>query len=80
MGIFLFWALTLGTTGKIVLGFTVMSVHWKIVKEHKIDQVVLREMRNERNLAILGIMLIFVGYLMEISFYGYLPFFSNLLI
>jgi hypothetical protein len=73
MEMFLFWGLTLGTAGKVLLGLTVISVHWKIVKEHKIDQIVLREMRHERNLALLGIILILAGYIIEISFYGYLP-------
>ncbi|MAF59500.1 MAG: hypothetical protein QF858_02740 [Candidatus Pacebacteria bacterium] len=68
----LFWGLTLGVLGKVLLGFTVLSVHWKIVKEHKIGKVVLREIRRERNLAILGILFIVVGYLLELSFYEYI--------
>lgn len=71
----LFWGLTLGVGGKIILAFTVISVHWKIVKEHKIDQKVLNEILRERNLAIFAIALIAVGYLFEIIFYGYIPFF-----
>ncbi|MBL7045546.1 MAG: hypothetical protein ISR99_00740 [Parcubacteria group bacterium] len=68
----LFWGLTLGVVGKVLLGFTVISVHLKIVKEHKIDRLVLKEMRKERNLAILGILFIVVGYVLELMFYGYL--------
>jgi hypothetical protein len=68
----LFWGLTTGMIGKVILGYTVISVHWKIVKEHKIDNAVLKEIRRERNLALFGIALILLGYLMEISFYGYL--------
>lgn len=69
----LFWGLTIGTAGKILLGVTVVSVHWKIVKEHKIDKLVLREMRKERNVALVGIALVVTGYIFEVLFYGYVP-------
>lgn len=67
----LFWGITLGVIGKIILGFTVIKVHWKIVKEHKVDGAVLREMRREKNLAIIGIISMVVGYILEAMFYGY---------
>jgi len=70
----LFWGLTIGTIGKVLLGITVISVHWKIVKEHKIDNKVLKEMRKERNVALLGIALVVTGYFFEIVFYGYTPY------
>jgi len=69
----LFWGLTLGVIGKVFLGITVMMVHWKIVKEHRIDRKVLREMRRERNIALLAIIFIIAGYILELAFYGYLP-------
>lgn len=67
----LFWGITLGTFGKIVLGITVVSVHWKIVKEHKIDGAVLKEIRKERNFAIFAILCILVGYMLEIAYYDF---------
>ena len=67
----LFWGLTLGVVGKVLLGITVIKVHSKIVKEHKIDGAVLSEMRSEKNLAILGIIFMVVGYILEALFYGY---------
>jgi len=67
----LFWGLTLGMVGKVFLGIAVISVHWRIVKEHKIDRVVLTEMRRERNLAFVGIALIVAGYAFELISYGY---------
>lgn len=70
----LFWGLTLGVVGKVLLGATVILVHLKIVKEQKIDQMVLREMRHERNLAFAAIILIVLGYIFEIMFYGFVPF------
>lgn len=68
----LFWGLTVGMIGKVLLGYTVISVHWKIVKEHKIDGAVLDEIRRERNIAIFGILLIVAGYLMEVSYFGFI--------
>ena len=72
----LFWGLTLGVTGKVLLGVTVMLVHWKIVKEHKIDTLVLREMRREWSFAFVAIILILIGYALELMFYGFIPFYE----
>ena len=62
----IFWAVTLDVLGKIILGVSVIGVHWKIVKEHRIDGAVLKEIRHERNLAIFGILLIVVAYILEL--------------
>ena len=69
----LFWGLTAGIAGEVLIGVAVMSVHWRIVKEHKIDRVVLREMRRERNLALICIALMVLGYILKVSHFGYLP-------
>ena len=58
----------------MLLGVTVISVHLKIVKEQKIDSMVLKEMRRERNLAFAAIGLIVLGYVLELMFYGLVPF------
>jgi hypothetical protein len=71
----LFWGLTFGVAGKVVLGIAVILVHGRIVHEHRIDTVVLKTMKRERNLALLGIFLMIVGYVMEIAFYGFTPIF-----
>lgn len=73
MDMLLFWGMTSGVVGKVLLGLTVMQVHWKIVKEHKIDNQVLSEMRRERNVALLAIIFILVGYIMELIALGYAP-------
>ena len=70
----LFAGLTLGMVGKVLLGYTVLSVHWKIVKEHRVDQAVLREIRKERNVAIIAILFIVIGYLFELTFFEFIPF------
>ena len=69
----LFWGLTLGLLGKIMLGFSVIMVHSKITSEKHIDGLVLMEMKRERNIALGGIIFMIVGYLLEIAFYGFIP-------
>ena len=68
----LFWGLTLSVAGKILLGVAVILVHNKVIHAHKIDRSVLREMRRERNVALLGVVLILVGYLMELTHHGFI--------
>lgn len=68
----LFWGLTIGLAGKVLLGVSVVMVHGKVAHEHRIDRAVIREMRRERNIALLAILLIFVGYLLELSAFGVL--------
>lgn len=67
----LFWGITAGVVGKVLLGITVIRVHSKIVSEHKIDKAVFKEMHKEKILAILGIVFMVVGYILEVMFYGY---------
>ncbi len=70
----LFWGLTLGTLGKVLLAVGVIIAHSGIVKERKIDTEVLRGFKIEHTITILGLALIVVGYFMEIYFYGFTPF------
>lgn len=67
----LFWGLTIGTIGKVVLGIAVLRVHSGIMHEHKIDGVVIQAIKKEKWLTIMGLTLIVLGYLMEIAFYGF---------
>ena len=64
----LFWGLTTGILGKVILGMAVVSVHWKIVKEHKIDQEVIGEVNREKHFAILGMFFIIIGYILQAPF------------
>lgn len=65
----LFWGLTIGLAGKILLALGVLIVHAKLVKEHRIDRQVIRSFRMEFMITMLGILLIIAGYLLEIYFY-----------
>ena len=68
---YLFIGLTFGVVGKVMLGLTVMMVHWRIVKEHRIDKLVLREMYKGRTVALAAIALITLGYILEMTHFGY---------
>jgi len=61
--------LTVGTFGKILLGVAVLRVHLGILHEHHIDNVVLRSIKREQVLTLVGLLLIVMGYLFEMFFY-----------
>ncbi len=56
-----------------MLGIAVLRAHAGILHEHKIDGVVLKAMRREHWLTLIGLALIVIGYICEITFYGYTP-------
>lgn len=60
-----FIGFTLGTIGKIMVAFTAVTVHYRVWKEHKIDNKVFREMRREWTVGVIGIGLMVVGYILE---------------
>lgn len=72
----LFWGITLGVIGKIVLGVAVIRVHMNILTERKIDMVVLRSIKREQVITFFGILLIVVGYVLEVYFYSGMNLFS----
>ncbi len=73
----LLWGITLGTMGKLILGIAVLRVHIRMFEEHSIDGVVLKAIKREHYLTILGLTLIVIGYVFEVMFYqGSTQFFS----
>ncbi len=66
----LLWGITLGTIGKLVLGIAVLRVHIRILQEHSIDGIVLKAIKREHYVTVIGLLLIVVGYIFEISFYS----------
>lgn len=70
----LFWGLTIGTIGKVLLAIGVIIAHSGIIREQKIDSVVLKKFHTEHIITVIGLILIIVGYAMEIYFYGFTPF------
>ena len=69
---FLFWGLTIGMIGKVMVAVGVIVAHSKIAHERKIDQQVLRSFRIEMALTVTGLLLILGGYVMEIYFYNFI--------
>ena len=57
---------TLDVIGKVMISYTAIAVHNRVRRQHKVDEVVFRQMRREQFVGILGIILIILGYLLEI--------------
>lgn len=68
----LFYGITFSFIGKVLLGASVILVHSKIAHDKKIDLMVLSEMRREKYIAALSILLIILGYILEIWARGYI--------
>ena len=62
---FVFLGETLAVVGKVLVILVVLHMHHVLVKEHKIDKVVLLTYRQERILTWLGLLFIVVGYALE---------------
>lgn len=58
---------TIHTLGEIMVGFTAIMVHHRVWKEHKIDNKVFAEMNRERKIGVVGILLIIIGYIIELA-------------
>lgn len=69
----LFWGLTIGMVGKVLLATGVIIAHLEIAHERRIDLAVLKSFRMELWLTLIGISFILTGYFMEIYFYGFTP-------
>lgn len=61
-----FIGFTLDVVGKILVSYTVIVVHYRFWKERKLDEKVFTTMKQERIVAILGVALIIIGYLLQI--------------
>ena len=69
----LFWGLTVGVIGKILVAVGIIKVHHIMAMERRIDAKVIRSFVFEKTLTYLGILFIVTGYLMELYFYGLTP-------
>lgn len=59
---------TIETLGKIVIAYTALRVHYRFRKERKIDIRVFMTMRREQLIGIIGIILIIIGYALQVPF------------
>lgn len=69
----LFWGLTIGIIGKVMLGIGVLMAHGKLAEELTIDYAVLRTFRLEKIITVIGLLCMVVGYFIELYFYGLTP-------
>ncbi|MCK4826705.1 hypothetical protein KA005_63800 [bacterium] len=60
-------AIGLEAIGAIIIAVIVLRVHWRILKEHKVnDPDVWREIKLEQKLGIIGVLLLVAGFSMQI--------------
>ena len=57
---------TLDVIGKVMVAFTAIMVHHRVWKEHRIDKRVFLEMKREQIIGIAGILLIIIGYVIQV--------------
>lgn len=70
----LFWGLTATVVGKVLLGTTVILVHSRLAKEHRVDSKVIHAVHREFILTGVALLLIVAGYVAELAAYGYIPY------
>jgi len=58
--------LTVDVLGTLMIAFAAIMVHHRVLNEHKIDKKVLFDMRREQIVAIIGVMLVLIAYVMEL--------------
>ncbi|MDF1497001.1 MAG: hypothetical protein P1P90_02980 [Patescibacteria group bacterium] len=58
---------TMQTIGEIFIAFTVLKVHQRVLKEHRIDNSVLKIIKLEQLIGIFGIIFIVLGYVVTIT-------------
>lgn len=59
---------SLDVLGTLMIAFTAIMVHHRVLKGHRIDRKVFLEMRREQVIGVLGIFLILLGYVLQLSF------------
>ena len=52
--------------GTLLIGLAVLRVHTKLKREHKIDDVVSRSIQRERKYTIIGLVLITLGFILQL--------------
>lgn len=58
---------TLEVLGELCIGYLATRVHSRVIKEHRIDAAVLREMKMEKHVGTIGVVLIMVGFALELK-------------
>lgn len=58
----------LESIGEIFLGIMIIIVHRHVIKEHKIDDDVLKQMKREQIIGLISIILVTVGFLLQLLY------------
>ena len=66
----LFIGMTLSLIGKIMIALAVVSAHSDLAREHYVDAKVVRSFHKEKLITIAGVILIIIGYIAEVQFFG----------
>lgn len=53
--------------GGVLIALVVLGVHSRIIKEHKIDGLVLKTMKKERAYVFIGLFFLFLSFVLEVS-------------
>lgn len=53
--------------GKVMVAFTVIAVHHRFRKEHKVDELVFKAMKQEQLIGIIGIIFMIIGFFLQLS-------------
>ena len=65
---YLFLSETIEMLGHLLIAYTVIMVHYRFRKEHKVDTKVFREMRREQIIGVAGVVFMLAGYFVKIVF------------
>ena len=60
------FALTIEVLGELMIAFAVVRVHHRVLKDHKIDANVFKDIRTEQVVTVVGVLCIVVGYLVKL--------------
>ena len=61
-----FIGFTLDIIGKILIGISVLMVHRRVMQEKKITSSIVRKMKQEQALVIIGLIFLILGYLLQL--------------
>ncbi|MEX0918787.1 MAG: hypothetical protein WDZ85_02350 [Candidatus Paceibacterota bacterium] len=60
--------LTLEAVGTLLIAWAALRVHHRVLNEHDISKKVIRIMRIEQWLGILGMLFVFIGYILNLLY------------
>ena len=59
--------LAMGTFGEILVVLAVLHMHHSLIVEHKVDKVVILSYQQERIITVIGLLLIIIGFILEMG-------------